>query len=289
MDLLTDFQENWKLYVAALVILIGAFFLTRFVRWSLNRIFSTVSKKINTDSTRFHFIKNGASMVVWIMALASIVSMFPKLRAIAVTLFAGAGILVAIMGFAAQSAFANIISGIVMVIFEPFKVGDVVRVGDEHHGVVTDITLRHTVINSLENRNIIIPNSTMSSATIINESIYSNTLCLWVNIGISYDSDVQKAMAIMREVAGSFDEVIPEPGTNYEHPVNVRVLSYGDFSVDLRAYVWTNQPLAGMELLSKINIGVKERFDKEGIEIPFPHRTLLVKEGHGLIQVQQKE
>ena len=164
-----------------------------------------------------------------------------------------------------------------MVIFEPFKVGDVIRVGDEHVGIVKDITLRHTVIDNLENKLIIIPNSTISTETIVNESKYFNLLCKYVDIGISYDSDVNLAIRIIQEEAEKFESVTYELNTEYTNKVNVRVMNYGDFSVNLRAYVWTDKPMAGIQLQSDIYKAIKRRFDLEGIEIPFPYRTVVFK------------
>ena len=213
------------------------------------------------------------------MAIATMVSLIPQFKAVAITLFAGAGILVAIMGLAAQQAFSNIISGLVMVIFEPFEVGDMIHVGDLEKGVVEDINLRHTTINNLENRKIIIPNSVISSKTIINENVRKDeAVCRLIDFGISYDSDVDLAIKIIKEVAKNnpYFTAIPVPFKG-ETPPLVRIMSYGDFSVNLRAYIWTSSPYNAMQMLSTINKEVKARFDSEGIEIPFPYRTLVFK------------
>lgn len=274
---LTSFNLDWEISTMIVLIVIGAFFLTRAAKWVAGQFFNSVSGKFDMDTTRYHFLKNALSLIIWSLAFATIISMIPKLRSIAVTLFAGAGIMVVILGLAAQKAFSNIISGIVMVIFEPFKVGDVIDVNGEHFGMVEDITLRHTVINNLENKRVILPNSYISAETITNHSIYKKILCRWVDIGISYDSDVNLAISIIQEEAEKFPQVVKEPKTNYKHKVNVRVLKYGDSSVNLRAYVWSNNPKGGIQLQSDILKAVKARFDLEGIVIPFPHRTLVFK------------
>ena len=272
-----EFSLDWKTSLVVLVILIGAIALTKLARWFADHLYNAVATKAAINTTRFNFVKNALSVIIWIMAFAAIVSMIPRLKAIAITLFAGAGIMVALIGLAAQKAFSNIISGIVMIIFEPFKIGDVISVEGSHFGMVEDITLRHTVINNLENQKIIIPNSVISSATIVNESIYPGILCKWMDIGISYDSDVELAISIVHEETNKYPNVVHEPGTDYPDKVNVRILEFADFSVNLRCYVWTNNPKGGIQLQSDLYKSIKARFDLEGIEIPYPHRTLVFK------------
>jgi small-conductance mechanosensitive channel len=205
----------------------------------------------------------------------------PKLKALAITLFAGAGILVAIIGFAAQQAFSNIIGGIFIVIFKPFRVGDMIKVGSLPYGLVEDITLRHTVINNFENKRIIIPNSIISSENIINDSIEDSKIRRWIEVGISYDSDIDLAMRIIQEEALKHPDCI-DVRTQEEKDagipqVLVRLISFGDFSINLRAYVWTSNPIQAPHMHYEINKNIKKRFDVEGVEIPFPYRTLVYK------------
>ena len=121
----------------------------------------------------------------------------PKLKSLGVTIFAGAGILAAIIGFASQAAFSNIVSGIFIVIFKPFRVGDIVKISNLYSGIVEDITLRHTVISDFENKRLIIPNSVISAETIHNSNILDNKICNHIWYGISYDSDVDLATSII--------------------------------------------------------------------------------------------
>ena len=93
------------------------------------------------------------------------------MKSLGTALFAGAGILAVIVGFASQKAFANIISGIFILISKPFKMSDIIEFTDGKKGVVEEITLRHTIIKDYENRRIIIPNSIISEETIINSNI----------------------------------------------------------------------------------------------------------------------
>jgi small conductance mechanosensitive channel len=125
----------------------------------------------------------------------------PSLRTLAKSLLAGAGIVAVAIGFASQAALSNIIAGVFIVIFKPFRVKDRVTVKDTINGVIEDITLRHTVIRNFQNRRVIIPNSMISEEIIVNSDIIESKICKWIEIGISYGSDIDLAKSIMAEEA----------------------------------------------------------------------------------------
>ncbi len=269
---------DWHQILLTIIVLIGAIVLSRTIKWLINKSFEKGDK---IDATRFKFFRNASSIIIWTVAIAIIVYSIPQFRSVAITLFAGAGIFMAILGFAAQQAFANIISGIFIVISKPFRVGDMIKVGSQEYGIVEDITLRHTIINNFENKRIIIPNSTMGSEILINDSINEKEICRFIEIGISYDSDVDFATQIIQEEALKHPRCIDKRTVLEKQkdlsPVNVRLISFGEYSVNLRAYVWIDNPLEVIQVHSDINRAVKKRFDEEGIEIPFPYRTIVYK------------
>ena len=277
-------QLDLRTWIILGSIFVGAIIFTRLLRWMISRSYRAASLKIKVDPTRYKFTKNALSMVIWLVAFGAMASYIPELKALAVTLFAGAGILVAVAGFAAQQAFSNIVSGVFIVMFKPFRVGDLIKVGSREYGVVEDITLRHTVILSFENKRIIIPNSVISEETIINDTIGEDNVVKFVEVGISYDSDLKKAIKILQEVAIEHPDCIDirtqAEKKNGEPQVPVRVYEFGDFSINLRAFVWCADPVQVWKMNSDINIRIKERFDEEGIEIPFPYRTLVFKDSN---------
>lgn len=280
-DFFAGIHIDWKYVVIIMIIIVLAITLNRLMRWLLKKYIEKSSDQLVTDHTRYRFFRNGLSAFIWIIALATIIYSIPQLKAVAITLFASAGILVAIIGFAAQQAFANIISGIFIVLFRPFRVGDLVKIGTDYFGTVEDITLRHTVITNFENRRIIIPNSVINSETLINSSIGDEKICTFVEMGISYDSNISAAMKIMEEEAVKHPNYIDvrteEDVREGKPPVKVKVISFGDSSVNLRAWVWTEDAFKSWELLWDLNKSIKERFDREGVEIPFPYRTIVYK------------
>jgi small-conductance mechanosensitive channel len=281
MDILKELNIDWMTTIIIILIFVGAAILTRVVRWFINKSFVTASEKLKVDPTRYKFFKNTTSLIIWFNAFGLIILLIPKLKALAIALFAGAGILVAILGFAAQEAFSNIINGIFIVVFKPFQVGDLIKVGEEKYGMVEDITLRHTIIKNFENKRIIIPNTVIGSETIVNDSIEDKKVCRWIEVGISYDSDVELATKIIQEEAmkhpGCIDVRTQKQKDSGEPRIEVRLMSFGDFSINLRAYVWADDPYRAFRMHSDINKAIKKRFDAEGVEIPFPYRTLVYK------------
>lgn len=276
------FDSAYFMNTAIVVItLVLAIILSRILRFIMNRFFIRSAKKLNVDHTKYNFLKNAVSFLVFLAALIVIFVMIPQLKALGLTLTAGAGIITAIMVFASQQAFSNIISGIFIVIFQPFRVDDHIKIGDLFMGSVEDITLRHTVIRNYENRRIIIPNSVISSETIINSNIIEDKICNYFELGISYDSDIDKAIEIIRDEAikhpNFIDNRSEEERKDNIPDVVIRVINLADWSVNLRAYIWSENSASGFVMKCDLRKSIKERFDKEGIEIPFPHRTVVFK------------
>jgi small conductance mechanosensitive channel len=277
------FQESWLNHLVFAVMVLGiAFVLSRVLRFFIQRYMIAASMKLNVDPTKYSFFKNAVTFIVYLIAFIVIFYSVPQMRAYGVTLFASAGIFAAIIGFASQSAFSNIISGVFLVIFKPFSVGHVIRVGDLHTGTVEDITLRHTVINNFENRRIVIPNSIISAQTIVNSSMGDPKVCMFVFMTISFESDISLAKRIMQEEAMDhpdfLDNRTPEDKEKGTPAVVVRLTDFLDSGMQLRASVWAKDSPTGFALRCDLHQRIKERFDREEIVIPYPHRVLIQKE-----------
>jgi small-conductance mechanosensitive channel len=256
----------------------------------LTLFFVKISRKVmdsnhklkELDPTQFTFIKHFLAGIIYFIGLLSAVYTIPSFRSLVVSIFAGSGVLAIIIGFASQQAFSNIVSGIFIAIFKPFRIGDRVKlIGKETFGMIEDITLRHTMIRTFENKRIIIPNSVISNEIIENSNIVEDKVCNHLEIGISYDSDEDKAIQIIREEAmkhpSFFDNRTFEEINAGDPSVNVRVVGFGDSSVNLKAWVWSRDSASGFVMKCDLNKSIKQRFDSEGIEIPFPYRTIVFK------------
>ncbi|HEY9117136.1 MAG TPA: mechanosensitive ion channel domain-containing protein [Roseivirga sp.] len=271
---------NLATYVVGVYML--SYILLRILRAILNKEINKSSDEIRVDPTKYKFLSNALGFIIYTAATIVIFLSIPEFRTVGVTLFASAGIIAAIIGFASQAAFSNIVSGIFIVIFKPFRVGDIVRISNLYAGTIEDITLRHTVIKDFENKRLIIPNAVISAETIHNFNIVDEKVCNHIFYGISYDSNVDLATKIIQEEAMAHKNFVDnrseEDIENGTPAVIVRLIDFGESSINLRAQVWTDDPGLGFELKCDINKSIKERFDREGIEIPFPYRTIVYKE-----------
>jgi small-conductance mechanosensitive channel len=275
-----NLNQTTESIIVVIAIIVGAYFIARLLKFLLGKYIDKQTKDLDNDSTSYNFLKHTISFIVFTSAIISIFYTIPTLRELGLTLLASAGLLAAIIGLAAQQAFSNIVSGIFVVIFKPFRVGDLIEIEDKR-GMVEDITLRHTIIRNVENRRLIIPNSVISNETIINSNIKDLKICNILEIGISYDSDIDTAFRIIEEQGlahpNCIDHRNKEQMNNNVPIITTRLIGYGDSSVNLRAYIWSNDSLSGFIMKCDLYKSIKKEFDKNDIEIPFPHRTIVYK------------
>lgn len=286
MDLLDFFQNLWDDNLQKVIEISFIIFLTVVLATILNKVFKKIVKSSleddpTADVTNLQFLRRIITTLIYLTGLSFIVYMIESLRHIAGSLLAGAGILAVVAGFASQQALSNIVSGIFIVLFKPYKINDRVLLKTDLAGVVEDINLRHTVIRNFENKRIIIPNSIISNEVIVNSNYSDSSICKWIDMGISYDSDITLAKKIMQEEAEKHPLIRDNRSMEEkkaENPVViVRVIGMGDSSVNLRAWCWTDSPKDAFVLGCDLYESIKKRFDASGIEIPFPHRTIVYK------------
>ena len=236
------------------------------------RVMGKLGRKV--DETFIRYALRIKTLLIFIIAGVTYASLVPGLRALLGTLVAGAGITAIVVGFAAKSSLANLISGLSITIYRPFRIGDKVTI-EKEYGTIEDITLRHTIMRTWEHKRLIIPNEKIDSMTIVNHSIVDPKVLCRVEVGVSYDTDIDLARRLMLEEAAKCpykmsDDLSPD------HPW-VRVANLADFSIVLRLYIWAPSPDDAWKARFWALEYIKKRFDKEGVEIPFPYRTLVYK------------
>ncbi|MCW5911747.1 MAG: mechanosensitive ion channel family protein [Cyclobacteriaceae bacterium] len=263
----------------ALAVLAIALIVSRLLRLLIGRFIRSAAQKLKVDPTRYNFFKNAMDFIVFLVAAIIIFRSIPAFKAFGTTLLTGAGVLAAIVGFASQSAFSNIISGFFLVIFKPFSVGDRVRIGQLYMGIVEDITLRHTVIKDFENRRIVIPNSVISNETIINSTLTDEKVCIFIEVPIAFNAPLDKAMNIIREESlkhpNCIDNRSPEELTKGDPQVRVRAIAFGDFGIQLRGYAWAATSALAFELRCDVFVAIQKRFIEEQIEFGYPGRIMI--------------
>ena len=274
-------KESMSYIILVVVTFAVATVLAIILRKILSIFISKYAERLKTDPTNFSFIKNSIGFIIYNSAIIFIFYKIPYLKSLGTALFAGVSIVAIAIGFASQKAFSNIVSGIFILVSKPFKISDVLEFPNGKMGSVEEITLRHTIIKDFENKRIIIPNSIIDNETIINNHIQDEKIRKHIVFSISYDSDINKAMAIIKDEALKHSLIIDNRSKSEikgNAPIVItRVISLSDFSIDIKAYVWVKNFDDAFILNCDLLKSVKERFDKEGIEIPFPHRTIVYK------------
>lgn len=276
IEQLSDLESKYILFIV--IAYAFAIILTSIVRKLMSVFINNRSKLLKVDPTNYNFLKHAVSFIIFMLTTMIVFYRIPELRSLSTTLFAGAGVFAAVLAFASQAAFSNIISGVFIVIFKPFRVGDLIAIGANINGYVKDITLRHTVINDFENKMIVIPNAQISSDTIINYHIDDQRLCRHLYFNISFDSDVDLAIDIMQDEIKNhkfYKDFRTQEDLDFGiQEVKIIVREITDNAVRLRASVWSDNPEESWILYTDMNRQIKKRFDIEGIKIPYQHRII---------------
>ena len=248
----------------------------------VRHIFNRIQLKNKSTQTHLVFLEKIIRAAIIILGIFGIIMQIKPLQQFAISALASSGIVVLVLGFAAKEAMGNIVNGMFISIFKPFAVGDRVRIEAQNlAGIVEDITLRHTVIRTVENNRLIIPNTTMSNSIIENFNYSEDNTCIYLDVGIGYDADIDKAIQIISEVVGAhpdFKDVRTAVQMSKKVPrVTVRVIGFGSSSVDLRAYIWTKTYSEGYNAACDMRYEIKKRFDEEGVEIPYSYQNIIIK------------
>lgn len=233
------------------------------------------------DPTSYLFIKKIIIAIIYIVGLSFALVQIPELKIVGHSMLAGAGILSLVAGLASQQALSNIMSGILIVMFKPFKINDRISFGESYIGRVEEINLREVVIRDFENNRVIVPNSVISTQIIINENLIDTKVCKMIEIGIGYDSDIGKALKIMEEEVINhplhIDNRTAEEKENNVPEVISRVVGLGNSSISLKVWAYSDNSSNGYIMYCDLLRSIKERFDKEGIEIPYSYQNVVIK------------
>lgn len=177
------------------------------------------------------------------------------------------GLLSVGIGFGLQNVASNFVSGLIILFERPIKIGDRITIGDVW-GDVVNISLRATLVRTVDNITIIVPNSEFISSQVINWSHGDPKVRVHIPVGVAYGSDVPLVIKSLLEVAENHLEVMKDP------PPKVWFSEFGDSSLNFELLAWTLDPKKRPDVLSELNRAIDEIFRKNKIEIPFPQRDL---------------
>ena len=174
------------------------------------------------------------------------------------------------IGFGLQYLAADIASGFILLFERPIRVGDRITIGDDE-GDVESINLRTTIVSTNDRIAIIIPNSKLVSQRVINWSYADPRARISIPIGVADDSDVDQVTKTLIEAAEGVEFVLKDP------PPRVQFMKFGDYTLDFRLLVWTNQPRRHPQIRSDINYRIYRLFNERKIRIPHPTQDMVLK------------
>jgi len=237
----------------------------------ITRLFRVTWRRFSNDTIHHKFIKNVLSFLIWLIGIIMALQWTSFFRDATTTLLAGSGLLIVAIGLAAQETLGNAFSGLFISMFKPFEVGDRVNLNDSDiTGFIEDITLRHTVIRTLTNSRIIVPNSVINRQLIENANYCNPRAANFIDVTITYDSDTTAAQRIIAQVISEHPEFADnrtdaQKLTTEKVPVFVRNL--GLYGVELRASMWTETIATNFAACSDVRRLILEAFKAAGITI----------------------
>jgi small-conductance mechanosensitive channel len=230
-----------------------------------------LSKRLLNRLSERNSINNLISSLIYILTLCIglIISLnVLHLQQTVTSLLAGAGIVGLAIGFAFQDISANFISGVFLAFKRPIKVGDIINTKG-YTGIVEQIDMRVTVIKTFQGLHVLIPNKDVFQTPVTNYT-KTNERRIDLEVGISYSEDLKRVRDITLESVGNLSFLQPGKATNLYYK------EFGDSSINFVIMVWVNYPdePGFLKARSEVIIAIKSAFDKNGITIPFPIRTL---------------
>lgn len=245
-------------FLLALVVLVVGF-------WIIKRVVGVLDKALNkkgVEPTLTRFLESLTGVILKALLLISVASMVGIETTSFIAVLGAAGLAI---GLALQGSLSNFAGGVLLLLFKPYKVGDVIET-QGHLGTVNSIQIFTTVLKTPDNKTIIIPNGPVANGSIVNYSTEPTRRCDMV-FGIGYDDDIDKAKAILRELIEADSRVLKDPA------YALLLSELADSSVNFTLRLWVNAA-DYWGLYFDMQEAVKKAFDAQGISIPYPQRDV---------------
>ena len=247
------------LYSTNIAIAIVIFFVGKWIaRRVTNIIVKIMGKQKNVDKTLSNFLED---IVYCILMAVVILTALDQLGIDTTSFLAILGAAGLAIGLALKDSLSNFASGVMIIMFKPYKIGDVVTAGGVT-GKVIDIHLFNTEFTTPDNQKILVPNGAITAASITNINAH-DTRRIDLVVGIGYDDDIKKAKNILADIANENEKILKDPA------VTIAVSELADSSVNFVVRPWVNTP-DYWDVKFDLTETIKNRFDEEGISIPYP-------------------
>jgi small conductance mechanosensitive channel len=246
-----------KIVIALLIFLIG-----KWLSRKLSKVLGKVLQKNNVDQILVKFLESISYYIMLIMVLIAAAGQLGIATTSFLTVLGAAGLAI---GLALKNSLSNFASGVMLILFRPFSVGDFVTAGGAS-GTVNSVNIFNTVLTTPDNQKVIVPNNSITSGNITNVTA-NPTRRINLVIGIGYEDDIPKAKGILMEIIKSDERVLNEPAPS------VAVSELADSSVNFVVRPWVKTG-DYWNTLCDLTERIKLTFDKEGISIPYPQQDL---------------
>ena len=250
-------------YAVKIVIAIVIFYIGKWVARKLTDLVVKITRKTGkVDETLLKFLSN---IIFYVLMIVVILTALEQLGVDTTSFLAILGAAGLAIGLALKDSLSNFASGVMIIMFRPFKVGDFINAGGVS-GSVEEISIFNTILKTGDNQTLIVPNGAITSGTITNVNA-KPTRRVDLVVGIGYDDDIKKAKEVLNTIITSDERVLVDEG------VTVAVSELADSSVNFVVRAWVNTP-DYWAVKFDLTENIKLTFDKEGISIPYPQQDV---------------
>jgi len=241
---------------------IAILFLGRVAAGMLGSLARQAMERAKADAALVGFVASMVRSAVLVFAVIAALAKFGIQTTSFVAVLGAAGLAI---GLALQGSLANFAAGILILVFKPFKVGDVIEAAGSK-GKVADIAIFTTTLNTPDNQKIILPNAAVTGGTITNINAYE-TRRVDLTAGIGYGDDIAKARSVLERICSAHPAILPDPAPTIE------VAELADSSVNFVVRPWVKTE-DYWRVYFDLTRSIKEEFDRNGVSIPFPQRDV---------------
>ena len=246
-----------KILLAIVVFLVGRWIVRR-----LNKLLAKILEKRHVEASLSTFVKSLVNITLTLLLIIVVIGVLGIETSSFIALFASAGVAI---GMALSGNLSNFAGGLIILVFKPFKVGDYIE-GQNANGTVREIQIFHTILTTVDNKVIYVPNGALSSNAITNYSKQETRRAEWV-FGVEYGEDFEKVKAVLQRIIDADPRILKDPAPM----IALGALSASSVDIKVRAWAKTADY---WDVYFDMNKIVYDTFNKEGIGFPFPQLTV---------------
>jgi small-conductance mechanosensitive channel len=268
---------NWEVLSGFQILLVIAAYVAGgiLLHWLVKRVLFMAGKKYQPKALHWMFLNNISKIIICVMVVYASMASIPHLQSVSTVFLASSSILVAAVGLASQKTLANAMGGVIISLSKPFAAGDRIRLIRQNvTGFVENVNMMHTIIRTVENNRLLIPNAHVLDDVIENLNYIDTRICHFLDVCITFESNISEAQVIIAEAVARnplwVDVRTEEDRENGIPAVRVIVRDIAAHRTELRIGVWTQSVMDNFILCSEARKEIVERFRERGIVLYRP-------------------